>query len=136
MNKEQSNFLATVDELFSFLEAVGFHRDDSAIECTDLYCVVPYIGKNVGIYLSYDKKEDYSECYIGKIVGGKRITNRDMGGYWGTLISFLYSNRSFRGKIPIDEQLLNKKHKELYGYKKLLTTTAKDILDDKEEVFQ
>ena len=87
MKNDSADFIATVKDLFSFLEEFGFVL--SNIEENRLYAKVEFLAGKLAIVFSYDIKEQTMDCYIGKVANGVIVADRRRGGYWSSLFDYL-----------------------------------------------
>lgn len=135
MNTKLLRFFSTVKVVFENLFRLGFVIPEDAVEETPLYGRISFYGKHVCITFSYDLVEDNSECYVGKIDNGRLVVNRNEGGYWSSLYSYLVNRKAYRGKLPIKDDWLKHEFPELLAFRLLLTEEASEILEDGEDVF-
>jgi hypothetical protein len=128
-------FFERVVNIFSFLPDKGFVTSHKLIEKTPLYGTIAFVGHEIGFVFLFDLRENYCECYVGRIVNGQFVKTQGKGGYWSTLHAFLVRKHGFRGRIPVPTNSPEDDFSILYGYKELLMNEAPELLQDRGIVF-
>ena len=127
MKNDNADFVATVKNIFSFLEEFGFVLGN--IEENQLYVTVEFIGGKLAIVFSYDLMEQVIDCYIGKVANGVIVTDRRRGGYWSSLFDYLVQNCEYRGGSMPSRQGV---YAPLHEYKSWLLAYCVSLLEDKD----
>lgn len=127
MKNDSADFIATVKDLFSFLEEFGFVL--SNIEENRLYAKVEFVAGKLAIFFSYDIKEQTMDCYIGKVANGVIVADRRRGGYWSSLFDYLVKECDYRGGSMPSRQGA---YALLHEYKSWLKTYCVNLLENKD----
>ena len=131
MNLPESNeFFDEVRRAFSYLPAAGFKVADP--EDYSLGAKIEFIGKNVAVSLSLDRKDPCIDCYVTRVVAGRLTKNDVSGGYWGPLHQFLIRRRKYRGGFKEFREGLDPKtwQSAVATYARALKALAPDIAAD------
>lgn len=135
MNIKLERFFSVVKVVFDKLFSLGFVIPENGIEETPMYGSITFYGNNVCISFSYDLVEGKSECYVGKIDKSRIVTDRNEGGYWSSLYSYLLHKKAYRGNLQIKDEWRVQEFPELPAFELLLTEKANELLKDSEGVF-
>lgn len=129
-------FNSTVEKELSFLLTNGFRVSERTD--TSLTAGVQFVGSNVAIDITLDRRDESIDCYLSKIKNGIIVRNNEPGGYWGHFHGFLVQRRSYRASFK--EFRPNDKNKDEYVllikmYANAMKALAPDIISDSAEIF-
>lgn len=134
---ESAVFNATVEKEFAFLLENGFRVPQGGRTDTSLTAGVQFIGRNVAVEVSLDRRDECVDCMVSRVEKGKIKHSDEPGSYWGHLHGFLVKHRGYRGSFkefrPDDK---NEAYVlEIRMYANALRSLAPDIANDSDGVF-
>lgn len=131
-------FNDAVEREFAFLRENGFKIPGNEIVDTPLGARVLFLGRNVAVELSLDRRDEVIDCMISRVQKGALVRNDAPGGYWGHLHAFLVRNRHYRGSFKefrTHDEIDKPYVREIRKYANALKALAPDIVADSADVF-
>lgn len=133
---DSQTFNSDVEREFEFLSDRGFSITDRTD--TAHTAGVTFMGDNVAVSLSLDRRDSCVDCYVTRVVDGRLARNNVPGGYWGHLHGFLVKHRGYRGafkEFQVEDDSLEWYQRDLRRYAAAIRDLTPDISDDSPAVF-
>lgn len=83
----------------AFLKDSGFRESPADGETTPTFASVVYLGRNVGLVFSLDRRDNTVDAQVARLEAGRLPDPRSPGGTVG-LMSYLVKHCGYRGRLP------------------------------------
>jgi hypothetical protein len=123
-------FFADARQAFSYLVAAGFRTPEPEDHPTG--AEIEFVGKNVAVGVSLDRRDSCIDCYVARVTGGALAKNDIPGGYWAHFHQFMVQRRKYRGAFREFREGLDMTTWQgaLQSYARALRSLAPDIAAD------
>jgi hypothetical protein len=123
-------FRNLVEKHFVFLLEHGFQRSFSDEQDSPTGCCVRYLGKNVGVLISLDIRDNDVSVQVARVNNGVLTRNWE-GGYSSSLFMHLVNYTGYRGGMPWPTRECSIVEKMVIAQATLLLSQGEAVLKDR-----